>query len=638
MLSKKIPEYRRFLKFSLVGLSGVFVNNFALWFFVEFTVLPFYLCSFIAIELAIINNFLLNDIWTWSDKNPDSKLIRLLKYNVSTAFSSLFINITVLMFFKEWVGSPYLVSNLIGIGVGVLFNFWINHNWTFGDFRINIPRSIWIIFSLSLLWRLFLASNLGAGFDEAYYYSYSIRPSLSYFDHPPMVGFIAGFFPFLTGITNSFTIRLGAIILFSFSGLLVYRLAKIISGEKEAYWTHLLFNITPLFMLAGGMMILPDAGLICFWVLTLTVLYRMFTNETFENKYWILAGAFTGLALLSKYHGILLIIGVFLYVIIMHPRELLKKGIWIYTIICLLVFLPVIIWNFQNDFISITFQSGRAIGEDFSFTKFYQALGGQAAYLTPFIFLPIVYVIIKTIRNSFKVKDINILFFCLFGILPILFILCVSFFKQILPHWTLPGYLILMIPFGSWLKQAYHKKFIARFFSWFTAVFIIVSLLIILIHSNYGILRFDKMAENGWMSKRDAEMDPTLDTYSWDELGNYILTEYKTDSLFLFSNRWLISGQIDLAVAGKFAVMCFNKSDARGFGIWDDKLNMLGKDGLFICTNRYNADPVKEYSDYFSTIEMNDSLVVYRGSLPAKTFYFYLCKNLHKKYPTYFSN
>jgi putative flippase GtrA len=637
MLHKIISEYRRFLKFGVVGISGILVNNLALWLLVEFSGLPFYLCSFISIELAIINNFLLNDIWTWSDRRPGTKIVRLLKYNTSTAFSSIFINITVLMFFKEWLGLPYILSNLFGIGAGMFFNFWINHNWTFGDYKVNIPKAIWLIFGLSLLWRLFIASNLGAGFDEAYYYSYSIRPSLSYFDHPPLVGFLAGFFPYLTGITNSFTIRLAAIILFSFSGLLLYRLAKISSGEKNAYWAYLSFNIIPLFMLAGGTMILPDAGLICFWILALSALYQMFTSEIFETKYWILAGVFTGFALLSKYHGILLVFGVYLYIIFLHPKELLKKGIWLYTITSLLIFSPVIIWNIQNEFISINFQSGRALGDQFSFTKFYQALGGQAAYLTPFIFLPLFYVIVKTFISAFKVRDKNNLFYLIFGIIPIMFILAVSFFRQILPHWTLPGYIILMIPFGTWLGNVYHRKAIARFITWFTAAFIFLFLIIILVHSNYGVLHFEEMARKGWITERDVEMDPTLDTYGWEKFGNYISSKYNTANSFLFSNRWLISAQVELAVKGKIPVMCFNKTDARGFGIWDEDLDMLGKDGLFICTNRYNGDPVQEYSDYFNKIEIQDSLVVYRGSVPAKTFFIYYCKRLLKKYPTYFS-
>ncbi|MBN1562106.1 GtrA family protein, partial [candidate division KSB1 bacterium] len=258
----------RFLKFALVGGSGVIVNNGLLWLLAEFTSLPFYLCSFIAIELSIITNFLLNDAWTWRDKREGRLLSRLYRYNASTAFSSLFINMTVLLFLKEWLGMPYLIANLIGIGCGVIFNFLANSVWTYGEFRFKYPRAVWIIFFCSLAFRLLLAAGLGAGFDEAYYYAYSLRPSLSYFDHPPVVGFLAGYFPSLTGIVSAFTIRLAAVLLYSITGLLLYQLARQFVDARKATWAMLLFNITPIFFLLAGIFILPDAGLVLFWILT----------------------------------------------------------------------------------------------------------------------------------------------------------------------------------------------------------------------------------------------------------------------------------------------------------------------------------------------------------------------------------
>ncbi len=126
-----LQHNRRILKFGLVGLSGVVVNSALLWVLAGHHVLPFYLCSFIAIETSIITNFLLNDMWTWSDRRHGHKCVRFLKYNISTAFSSIFINMTVLFILKEWIGMLYLPANFIGIGCGMLVNFLLNHFWTY---------------------------------------------------------------------------------------------------------------------------------------------------------------------------------------------------------------------------------------------------------------------------------------------------------------------------------------------------------------------------------------------------------------------------------------------------------------------------------------------------------------------------
>ena len=93
-------RHSRFFRFALVGSSGIVVNNGILWLLVSLVGLPFYFCSFIAIEASIITNFLLNDTWTWSDRRQSPFYLRFFRYNSSTAFSSIFINIAVLLFLK----------------------------------------------------------------------------------------------------------------------------------------------------------------------------------------------------------------------------------------------------------------------------------------------------------------------------------------------------------------------------------------------------------------------------------------------------------------------------------------------------------------------------------------------------------
>ncbi len=630
---KILFENKRILKFGIIGLSGVGVNSGLLWLLATYSALPFYLCSFIAIETSIITNFLLNDIWTWSDRRRGHKLVRLLKYNLSTAFSSIFVNITVLLFLKEWVGMPYMLANLAGIGCGMLFNFYINHFWTYGDLKITLPRAVLLVMLVSLAWRLGIAAFIGAGFDEAYYFSYAIRPALSYFDHPPFVGFLGGFFPYLTGIGTAFTLRLGAVLLFTVSGLLLYSLAKQFIRPRQALFTYILFNLTPIFMLGAGLMILPDAGLVFFWILALLVLERLFIKTDLSVQNWVLAGIFTGFAMLAKYHGVLLGGSVVLFALIFHPRQFLRAGPYLYGLAALIVFLPVIIWNAQNDFVSFTFQGGRAMGGNISPDHFLQALGGQAAYLTPFIFFPLYYVMLRLGYRTLWHGEKQNAFFALFGLFPIVFVLVISLFKQILPHWTLPGYIVLMIPFGRWLSDAYTKRKSVRILSGFTVAFIVTVLLAAALHTRYGIFHLEKMAQKGWITEKEVRMDATLDAQGWQCVRSYTDNHFAGQEIFLFTHKWFLSGKVDLAVRGEYPVMCFNDRDARGFGVWDAALDMRGRDGLFICTNRYRLDPNAKYSDYFQHIAKPDSITVYRGSVPAKVFYFYHCRDLKKTYP-----
>jgi len=127
-------EVRRFFKFCVVGLSGVAVNMFFLWLFTEHLKLFYLFSSPIAIELSIINNFILNDLWTWRDRIKNQRSVwfrKVLKYHISVTISAIFANVFLLWFLTEFFNLYYLFSNLFGIGAGALLNYFLNDRWTF---------------------------------------------------------------------------------------------------------------------------------------------------------------------------------------------------------------------------------------------------------------------------------------------------------------------------------------------------------------------------------------------------------------------------------------------------------------------------------------------------------------------------
>ncbi len=122
----------RFIKFCLVGLSGVLVNEGLLWLLTESFGLFYMLSAAIGIETAILTNFSLNEIWTFRDRrSPGTKSVlgRGLKFNL-VSIGGLGINVAILWTFTEFVGVSYLVSNLIGIAGATMWNFTVNTLWT----------------------------------------------------------------------------------------------------------------------------------------------------------------------------------------------------------------------------------------------------------------------------------------------------------------------------------------------------------------------------------------------------------------------------------------------------------------------------------------------------------------------------
>lgn len=121
----------RILKFGIVGLSGVGVNMGILFVLTDYIHIPYLISSILAIEISIISNFFLNDLWTWKDRIKKKYLYRIIQYHISVGITAIFVNWLILLLLTEIFGVYYLLSNLIGIALGTAVNYILNDIWTF---------------------------------------------------------------------------------------------------------------------------------------------------------------------------------------------------------------------------------------------------------------------------------------------------------------------------------------------------------------------------------------------------------------------------------------------------------------------------------------------------------------------------
>ncbi len=130
LLAEKL---KTFLKFSVVGFSGVVVNMGLLWLFVEMFKFDKRLAGALSIEISIINNFLWNNHWTWRGRRGISFFQRFVRYNLITLLTSAIFNYFLYIFLLHF-GVNYLVAQLAGIALAVLINFILFEKFVFvGD-------------------------------------------------------------------------------------------------------------------------------------------------------------------------------------------------------------------------------------------------------------------------------------------------------------------------------------------------------------------------------------------------------------------------------------------------------------------------------------------------------------------------
>ena len=129
----RLTSHRTFIKFCVTGLSGVFVNLGAFQLLTEIGVHR-YLASPIAIELSIISNFLINNYWTFADRDlAGAKRIRGLKFNVVSLLSLAVSYGTFLVLSLLLPRAAPVWLQGLAIVPAVLVNYFLNSYWTFRD-------------------------------------------------------------------------------------------------------------------------------------------------------------------------------------------------------------------------------------------------------------------------------------------------------------------------------------------------------------------------------------------------------------------------------------------------------------------------------------------------------------------------
>ena len=121
---------KRFLRFGIVGFSGVFVDFGVFYVLREILGLALTRSTTISSEVAIINNFLWNDLWTFGDISSKQKgwrrrIKRLLKFNV-VCLAGLVLNVLIVNLLFNLLGINEYIAKLIAIAAVTFWNFWLN--------------------------------------------------------------------------------------------------------------------------------------------------------------------------------------------------------------------------------------------------------------------------------------------------------------------------------------------------------------------------------------------------------------------------------------------------------------------------------------------------------------------------------
>jgi 4-amino-4-deoxy-L-arabinose transferase-like glycosyltransferase len=503
---------------------------------------------------------------------------------------------------------------------------------------MNAKLALVILIAVTTAIRLSCSISLGLGNDEAYHYLYATHPSLSYFDHPPMMAWVEMAGLSLPGAGNAaWALRVGFIALFSGSTLILARLTTRYFGEKAGFLAALALNLTAYYGLAASMFALPDGPLLFFWLLTLDRLSLAVDDRSGDRlQYWIEAGFAWGGAMLSKYHAVFLPLGVAVFLLLdaRKRRRLLRPGPYVALAIGLAAFSPVLIWNARHGWVSFLFQGGRAVGGWMPRPDYLAvAMLAQAGYLFPWIWIPLVVLLMDGCRRwPGLAEGPERLWLCV-AALPLAAFTAVACFRPVLPHWGLIG----LVPLFPMLGRAWAERFQARPVAGRLQLAIYAGLSLTLIALT--ILEF----RTGWFQRADAtpwgildeRTDPTLDFYGWDQVAGRIRQLGLLDDprSFIFTRYWYQSAQVAYALGGDWPALCYNADDPRGFAFWSRPEDWIGHDGVLILVGNEPAAVARYFRRWFTKVEPASEFSVERNGKPVRRVRLFRCIQQRIAYP-----
>ena len=501
---------------------------------------------------------------------------------------------------------------------------------------MNYQRKTLLLILIATIARMIVAIAVELGNDEVYYRLYAEHLQWNYFDHPPMVGWLIRFTTLNLFVDTGLTIRLGAILCSAATTWLLYKCGERLSNAYAGFLAALLYTATIYGSIIAGTFILPDSPQMVCWAAALLLLIKITESKTITKKcsrdiLWF--GVVTGLGMLCKIHTVFLWFGFGWYILLYRRHWLQHWAIYAAAIITIIFFIPVIIWNIQNDFITFLYHGKRVdvASGGMDIESLLTFTGGQIFYCNPIVF----FIIIRAIwhRDLFvKPSHRRVL---LLAALPLIFLAtAISLFKNLLPHWTGPAYAALILLTACYYSRKRRallsKRQVPLSFN------IANGLLLLVVVSGIAVIHFFPGTLGEKKMEKKGDGDFTLDMYGWKNFSNsfdsiYHSTHNAGGKAIIVADKWFPAAHIDFYVAQPLHIqtIALGPVDNIHQYHWLNKQRGLVTDSTdiyIISPSNYLVE--KENISALKNIVPNkiDTIIQYRNKLEARRFYVYYFK------------
>lgn len=478
--------------------------------------------------------------------------------------------------------------------------------------QTNPNKLSFLLVSLVAIAHFILAFFIPLGADEAHYALYGLMPDWSYFDHPPLVGWLQILPMWLAPF--DWAARIVPILLFIALNYLLFKLVKrLYPSDNEnwlGFWSLVLLNTIILFNLMGFGM-LPDNPLMVIFLAIVLVFHKLIKDN--QTKDWIFLGILVGLAALAKYTAIT-ILGSLILILLFENRWvwLKQSGVYIASAIALIMIAPILYWNMQHDWASFIYQIEHGTKADFwSIERLLRSQAIQLLVYSPLLFI-VGWLIIFNPKNYFNSSHRLLLAFSL----PIMFLFAyTSGYEESLPHWVALAWLLLIPIVVNVLWQKRDAK-------WLKAV---IALHLVF---NIGLIIFaHSLLVTPWLSNGNQQ-NPLEREFGWDkaaEIAKQLQAE--NNNLALFVPNWSYGSHLSWSARPQ-PVYIANKKQTQ-FPYWYGSPSS-GMNGLLVVPHYDDVPPNVGRPYHFEKCLLLKQADFKKYDKIVVSYYFYKCTNFQE--------
>jgi 4-amino-4-deoxy-L-arabinose transferase-like glycosyltransferase len=435
--------------------------------------------------------------------------------------------------------------------------------------------------------RVIYANLLELRTDEAYYWTWSKESALSFLDHPPMIAWFIRFGTAIFGDTN-FGVRFAGVLAMLVTQLLLADIVWRVTRRARAVMIAVLMPEAAIYYGLLMAKVAPDVAMIPFAVAMVWALIRL--HESHDGRWWLAAGVFAGLALLSKLTAVMLLPAVpaFMLVPDWRRRWLFSPYPWLAAVIAVVVFLPVLIWNAEHDWASFRFQFVRATAvHELSFRTIGDFIGLQFGLVGP-ILLPVVLSgVVWTAWRGYRRLDAVAVLLSTSVLVPFGYFLWKSLTLRVGDTWPMfiwpIGFAAAAINIAMLPQEGWSARLTKSTFRWANAAIASGIVLVVLTFLYYVISPFnfagrsDPIGKEAGYDQVAARAQAQLERTGASWIAT---TDYRTYAML----RWYFRGRVP--------VIQINER-GRFMDFHDPGMSLIeGHVGLYVAREPENADPI----------------------------------------------